>query len=113
MTISTVNQEKIYDLNFNENQIEFLRNTKISKTPTIMSAIENFYLSIKKPGCYNEPDQILIKEKDRLIISKLRDYALVEGQNENGYFSTTLKWTDYVELTQRNTYVPIAVFTIN
>ncbi|MCI5050750.1 MAG: hypothetical protein MRY57_00360 [Candidatus Pacebacteria bacterium] len=107
-----IRSESIYDCNFNDNQITFLRETGLTKEPMIMKAIEDFYIKIKKPGCYTGSHQILVKKGTSFFAHKEKNHAII--QCEDGVcFITSIRWPEYVKLKQTNVFVPITVFTIS
>lgn len=113
MTEVLTPQENIYSLNFTDRQITFLRESKIGKKPTLMYVVQDFSLFIKKPAYSNGSEHIIVKKRDRISIYKSQNHAIIEGKNKDESFKVIMKWQDYEKLTKKNTYVPIAVFTIN
>lgn len=106
--------ENIYDLNFNNQQINFLKETKITKEPTLMYVIKKTILHIPKAGCYQGSDQIILNEGDRFTVRKEKGFALLESGKSDESFSGSFRWQKYVnDIKRKNTFVPIAVFTIN
>lgn len=113
MTVSTVTQENIYNLNFSDNQIQFLRKSKISSEPMLMKAIALTYLQVKKPGCYTGSEQIEISPGERFSVSKDRSYVTIKCERLSDCFIVKMRWVEYLEFKRKKTFVPIAVFTIN